>query len=125
MRKRSSAWHWIRNSAARSARDVYGYSGGHSGVRRRKRAGLSLHARARPWRGVPGSPGTFCASGTAGFTSAHVVTNVAHRIMTLEAVARFGWPTGGIAQRLQRHPGGAVPLMPPRRAVSLSGKRLL
>ncbi len=23
MRKRSRAWHWIRNSAARSARDVY------------------------------------------------------------------------------------------------------
>jgi len=39
-----------------------------------------------------------------GVTSAHVVTNVAHRIMTLEAVARFRWPIGGIAQRLQRHP---------------------
>jgi predicted nucleic acid-binding protein len=46
----------------------------------------------------------FARQELAGFTSAHVVTNVAHRIMTLEAVARFGWPTGGIAQRLQRHP---------------------
>ena len=27
-----------------------------------------------------------------GYTSAHVLTNVAHRIMTLEAVDRFGWP---------------------------------
>ena len=27
----------------------------------------------------------------------HTVSNVAHRIMTLEAVARFGWPTGSIA----------------------------
>jgi hypothetical protein len=26
MQKRSSASHWIRNSASRSARDVYGYS---------------------------------------------------------------------------------------------------
>jgi predicted nucleic acid-binding protein len=24
--------------------------------------------------------------------------------MTLEAVAQFGWPAGGIAHRLQRHP---------------------
>ena len=38
-----------------------------------------------------------------GFTSAHVLSNVAHRIMTLEAIERFGWPTSGIAQRLQRH----------------------
>jgi predicted nucleic acid-binding protein len=38
-----------------------------------------------------------------GYTSAHVLTNVAHRIMTLEAVDRFGWPMTSIAQRLQRH----------------------
>jgi predicted nucleic acid-binding protein len=38
-----------------------------------------------------------------GYTSAHVLTNVAHRIMTLEAIDRFGWPMTGIAQRLQRH----------------------
>ena len=38
-----------------------------------------------------------------GYTSAHVLTNVAHRIMTLEAVERLGWPLTGIAQRLQRH----------------------
>ena len=45
----------------------------------------------------------FARQELVGVTSAHVVTNVAHRIMTLEAVALFGWPTGGIAQRLQRH----------------------
>jgi len=39
-----------------------------------------------------------------GYTSAHVVSNVAHRIMTIEAVARFGWPAAGIARRLLRHP---------------------
>lgn len=39
-----------------------------------------------------------------GFSSAHVVSNVAHRMMTLEAVDRFGWPMTAIAQRLQRHP---------------------
>ena len=46
----------------------------------------------------------FARQELAGLTSAHVVSNVAHRIMTLEAVAQFGWPAGGIAQRLQRHP---------------------
>jgi predicted nucleic acid-binding protein len=40
----------------------------------------------------------------AGFTSAHVVSNVAHRIMTLEAMDRFGWPAAGIGRRLLRHP---------------------
>ena len=39
-----------------------------------------------------------------GHTSAHVVSNVAHRIMTLEAISRFGWPTAGIGRRLLRHP---------------------
>lgn len=38
-----------------------------------------------------------------GFTSAHILTNVAHRLMTLEAMAKFGWPATGIASRLKRH----------------------
>jgi len=46
----------------------------------------------------------FARQELAGFTSAHVLSNVAHRIMTLEAVGRLGWPIAGIAQRLQRHP---------------------
>lgn len=40
----------------------------------------------------------------AGYTSAHVVSNVAHRIVTLEAMDRFGWPAAGIARSLLRHP---------------------
>jgi predicted nucleic acid-binding protein len=39
-----------------------------------------------------------------GFTSARVVSNMAHRLMTLEAIERFGWPVAGVARRLQRHP---------------------
>jgi predicted nucleic acid-binding protein len=38
-----------------------------------------------------------------GFTSSHVLCDVAHRLMTLEACAVFGWPYAGIAARLQRH----------------------
>lgn len=36
-------------------------------------------------------------------TSAHVLTNVAHRIMTIEAMARYGWPEAGIASRLAKN----------------------
>jgi predicted nucleic acid-binding protein len=39
-----------------------------------------------------------------GFTSAHVLSDVAHRLMTLEACATFGWSMAGIARRLKRHP---------------------
>ncbi len=39
-----------------------------------------------------------------GYTSAHVVSNVAHRMMTVEATDRFGWPAAGIVRRLLRHP---------------------
>lgn len=38
-----------------------------------------------------------------GFTSSHVLSDVAHRLMTLEASAAFGWPMAGIARRLKRH----------------------
>ncbi len=46
----------------------------------------------------------FASEELIGHTSAHVLTNVAHRMMTLEAVDRFNWPIPGIAQRMQRHP---------------------
>lgn len=39
-----------------------------------------------------------------GFTSSHVLSDVAHRMMTLEATATLGWPHTGIANRLKRHP---------------------
>ena len=29
---------------------------------------------------------------------------MAHRIMTIEAIAATGWPVAGIAPRLRRHP---------------------
>lgn len=40
-----------------------------------------------------------------GFTSSHVLSDVAHRLMSLEACADFGWPYQGIARRIKRHPG--------------------
>ena len=38
-----------------------------------------------------------------GITSADVLRDVAHRLMTMEAIIQFGWPVTGIAQRLRRH----------------------
>lgn len=38
-----------------------------------------------------------------GFASAHVLADVAHRLMTLEAIDRLGWPAAGIAMRLRKH----------------------
>lgn len=52
-----------------------------------------------------------------GFTSAHVLMDTVHRIMTLEASDRFGWPAQGIANRLRRHPNEVQQLVIPRRAV--------
>jgi predicted nucleic acid-binding protein len=39
-----------------------------------------------------------------GFTSAHVLSEMVHRLMTDEASQRFGWPMTGIARRLRNHP---------------------
>jgi predicted nucleic acid-binding protein len=39
-----------------------------------------------------------------GFTSAHVLAEVAHRLMTIEASGMFGYPYAGIAARLKRRP---------------------
>jgi predicted nucleic acid-binding protein len=38
-----------------------------------------------------------------GFISTHVLSEIAHRLMTPEAVDRFGWPPTGIAARLRKH----------------------
>jgi len=40
----------------------------------------------------------------AGFTSTHVLSEVSHRLMTIEASALFGWPFAGIGNRLRTHP---------------------
>lgn len=36
-----------------------------------------------------------------GLTSTHVLTEMAHRIMTVEPIAAFVWPAAGIARRLR------------------------
>jgi predicted nucleic acid-binding protein len=38
-----------------------------------------------------------------GLTSAHVLGDVAHRLMTLEAIGGKSWPAAGIAARLRKH----------------------
>jgi predicted nucleic acid-binding protein len=38
-----------------------------------------------------------------GYTSAHILADVAHRLMTLEAMSRLGWLATGLAARLRRH----------------------
>ena len=38
-----------------------------------------------------------------GFTSTHALADLAHRLMTLEAINLMGWPPAGIAARLRRH----------------------
>jgi predicted nucleic acid-binding protein len=38
-----------------------------------------------------------------GVTSAHVLADVAHRLMTLEAMNLLGWPGTGLAARLRQH----------------------
>lgn len=37
-------------------------------------------------------------------TSANILSDVAHRLMTIEAMSLHGWPASGIVQRLRRHP---------------------
>jgi predicted nucleic acid-binding protein len=51
------------------------------------------------------------------FTSTHAVADVAHRMMTVEAIDRFGWPAPGIANRLRRHPAEVQTLTRFRQAV--------
>lgn len=53
----------------------------------------------------------------AGSTSLDVVRDVAHRMMTVEAMSREGWPATGIAQRLRKHPAVVQSLSLFRQAV--------
>jgi predicted nucleic acid-binding protein len=39
-----------------------------------------------------------------GLTSTHVLTEMAHRIMTVEAIGAFAWPASSIVRRLRQHP---------------------
>ena len=53
----------------------------------------------------------------AGYSSTHILSEMAHRLMTLEACARFGWPYAGIAQRLRSHSAQVKTLTRFRQAV--------
>ena len=53
----------------------------------------------------------------AAVTSTHVLGEVVHRMMTIEASDRFGWPVQGIANRLRRHPAEVQQLVRPRQAL--------
>jgi len=52
-----------------------------------------------------------------GFTSTHVVGEMAHRLMTLEAIKAHGWSLTGIAQRLRKNPAEVQKLMAFRQAI--------
>jgi predicted nucleic acid-binding protein len=57
----------------------------------------------------------------AGYTSAHVLSESAHRLMGLEAVTRFGWSHQGLAARLKRHPNEVRQLDRYRQAIDEIG----
>jgi predicted nucleic acid-binding protein len=52
-----------------------------------------------------------------GVTSTHIVSEVAHRLMTIEAMQAFGWASAGIALRLRNHPAQVQTLQRFRQAV--------
>ena len=63
-----------------------------------------------------------------GVTATHIVSEVAHRLMTIEAMQAFGWKSAGIALRLRNHPTQVQTLKRFRQAVQeipLFGVRIL
>lgn len=52
-----------------------------------------------------------------GVTTTHIVSEVAHRLMTIEAMQTFGWKSAGIALRLRNHPAEVQTLTRFRQAV--------
>lgn len=52
-----------------------------------------------------------------GFTSAHVLSEMAHRVMTLEAASRFNRSRTGMANWLRRHPAEVQQLIRHRQAI--------
>jgi predicted nucleic acid-binding protein len=53
----------------------------------------------------------------AGFTSTHVLSEVSHRLMTIQASAVFTWPFAGIGNRLRAHPAQVQKLTAFRQAI--------
>lgn len=52
-----------------------------------------------------------------GLSSASILSDVAHRLMALEANMTWGWPFNGMAQRLKRHPAEIQQLSRCRQAI--------
>jgi predicted nucleic acid-binding protein len=52
-----------------------------------------------------------------GLTATHIVSEVAHRLMTIEAMQAFGWKSAGIALRLRNHPTEVQTLKSYRQAI--------
>ena len=52
-----------------------------------------------------------------GITTTHIVSEVAHRLMTMEAMQVFGWSSAGIALRLRNHPAQVRKLRRFRQAI--------
>jgi predicted nucleic acid-binding protein len=52
-----------------------------------------------------------------GYTSSHVVAEMAHRLMTIEAMGLFGWPAQGIVTKLRNHPAEVQQLGRHRQAI--------
>jgi predicted nucleic acid-binding protein len=53
----------------------------------------------------------------AGLTSTHALSEVAHRLMTIQASAFFGWPFAGIGNRLRTNPSQVQKLTAFRQAI--------
>jgi predicted nucleic acid-binding protein len=51
------------------------------------------------------------------YTSTHVLGEVAHQLMVMEATQRFGWPLAGITHRLRQHPAEVQKLTRFRQAI--------
>ena len=61
----------------------------------------------------------------AGHTSAAILSEVAHRLMTIEARARHGWTAGKVLQRLKQNPHIVQTLTHSEAAVaSINGARV-
>lgn len=51
------------------------------------------------------------------YTSTHILGEVSHQLMVLEAAQLFSWPLAGITQRLQKHPAEIQKLSRFRQAI--------
>lgn len=80
---------------------------------------LVYHFAADPVFGPPcrGLLGRIKLGEVQGFSSTHVLSDLAHRMMTIEAMQAFGWPAAGILRRLRRHPAEIQRLVLFRQAV--------